>query len=251
MMTPMALDGILFSEDAEILSTMDRVLESFAIHTRVALSVKEVVSLLEKQTFDVVFIDYKDKATAAGVVRAVRDSKLNHQVLMMTITDEGDALKAAFADGVQLSMPRPKTVDQAMRCLKPSYTFMLQRRRKSIRFDISIPVQLKTGRGSRIKGEFINLSETGVALAVAQDVPVGDKVTLDFQLPDSKLQMSVTGRVVWSSHGKFGVGFSPLTNAEQVALQQWVTEQIRSNNATHPILSMRARMPANYFEVTA
>ena len=251
MITPMALDGLLFSEDAEILSNMDRVLEAFAISTKVALSMKEAETLLERQPFDVIFIDYKDKKTASAVVRMVRESKLNHQAMMMSITDEGEALKSAFADGVRLSMPRPKTVDQAMRCLKPSYTFMLLQRQKSIRFDISIPIQLTTARGQHIKGMVTNLSETGVALTLTQDVRLGEKVTIAFHLPDNKFEMSVTGRVVWSSEGKAGLGFSSLCNTEQTALQQWVTEQIRSNNVKHPVLSLRSRTPANLLGVSA
>ena len=130
MMTKTLLDGILFSEDSETLSTMDRVLGSFEIHTNVALSLMEAVALLEQKSFDIVFIDYKNKSVASDVVRAVRNSKLNRQAWMMAITDDGVAPKLAFAEGVQLSMPRTSSVDQGVRYLRPAYAFMSHRRRE-------------------------------------------------------------------------------------------------------------------------
>ena len=149
MITKMVLDGILFSEDAETLSTMDGVLDSFAIHTKVALSLKEAVALLEQQVFDIVFIDYKDKRAASSVVHAVHNSRLNRQAWMMAITDEGAAIQLAFAEGVQLSMPRVSSVDQGVRYLRPSYAFMSKRLREPSPLSALNPGQISTSRSKR------------------------------------------------------------------------------------------------------
>jgi len=244
MITPIVLDGLLFTEDEEILPIMNDAMTTFVIDATVTLSSGEIPALLDRLSFDALLIDFKSKEVGSSAVRFARDSKLNHQTLIVAITDESEALKIAFGLGVRLSMPRPKTAEEAIQGLKPSYAFLLRQREKTLRFDTSIPVKLTMKDGSSMDGMITNLSEAGAGLLVTQEVLKGDIAHFEFQPPTSKLVIRASGQVVWSGQGKAGIAFSILPQTEQVVLRDWVADRIRLSNAGHPVLTRRAAVPA-------
>ena len=148
--TPTTFKGLLFSEDQEVLSTMSRALESSAIDTEVALSLADVSLMLEQHTFDAIFVDFKDAEVASHVLYSIRGSIIHREAIVMSINGDSGSLSQAFGLGVKLSMPRPKTVDSAVRCLRSCCAFLAQQRQKALPQDVPVAAGGKSEQAYKV-----------------------------------------------------------------------------------------------------
>jgi hypothetical protein len=81
--------------------------------------------------------------------------------------------------------------------------------------------------GEHNGGILLNISEWGLALHAAQILPADRPVSMRFKLPQSKVWIRASGRVVWrsASRKKAGVCFADLSEDVREQIRQWVYVQ--------------------------
>jgi PilZ domain len=78
--------------------------------------------------------------------------------------------------------------------------------------------------GEHNGGILLNISEWGLALHAAQILPADRPVSMRFKLPQSKVWIRASGRVVWrsASRKKAGVCFADLSEDVREQIREWV-----------------------------
>jgi hypothetical protein len=90
-------------------------------------------------------------------------------------------------------------------------------RRSSTRHDVEVAAHL-TVKGQRHDTTIRNLSLGGASLSFAMRVPMGERVTLRFQVPQLEEPIDVQSTVRWSTGDAVGVQFDGLRARDVYAL---------------------------------
>ncbi|MFY9528456.1 MAG: PilZ domain-containing protein [Candidatus Acidiferrales bacterium] len=81
--------------------------------------------------------------------------------------------------------------------------------------------------GEHNGGILLNISEWGLALHAAEILPADRPVSMRFKLPESKVWVKTSGRIVWRSESrkKAGVCFADLSEDVREQIRDWVCVQ--------------------------
>src|SRR5277367_690041 len=101
-------------------------------------------------------------------------------------------------------------------------------------------LDLSEGNG----GIVLNVSETGIAIAVAQTITEDHIPLLSFRLPQLERTFQAEGEIVWRSESKksAGVRFVNLEERDRVQIRNWIRAEIVSTELETPLDSGLAAM---------
>jgi hypothetical protein len=127
MKNSVQLDGLLFSNDTQVLCVMNDVLDNFAINTEVCGELTVAVDTVTHRRLGTVIVDWNGGHDATRVVRATRRSSPNSNSTIVAIVGEGSETHALLT-GTNFMIHRPADLDHATRCMRAAYGTMLQQR---------------------------------------------------------------------------------------------------------------------------
>jgi len=85
--------------------------------------------------------------------------------------------------------------------------------RRHPRFKVECDVQVRAG-DMVLQGQLIDLSESGIAIHVSSEIRTGDRVILQFVLPNSEHRFGVQATVKYSKGSRYGLEFYKLARRE-------------------------------------
>ncbi|HXA84864.1 MAG TPA: PilZ domain-containing protein [Candidatus Dormibacteraeota bacterium] len=212
---------LLLPEEAS-LSMARRVMESFGIGVFAASSLLEAEKILHNTRLDLALCDFE--VPLVGDLSLLQVSSRWRGLcigLMPAARPDQSGLKR-----VQISVPKPMSVDMLVRSLKASYTNIAQQRIAAYRH--TLPVKLISGtlahRGwqrTLHQVSVLNVSQTGLCLNALEPLPHGASVTLSLGLPETSFSLHASGNVVWSHNsGRAGIAFERSDCPEMKKLQE-------------------------------
>jgi hypothetical protein len=78
-------------------------------------------------------------------------------------------------------------------------TIFVRDKRKSSRFQVSIPVQQITYKDTSINSHTFDISANGIGLIADAELPLGQVLDFDLRMPDTGETIRMHGRAVWMS----------------------------------------------------
>src|ERR1700677_1115198 len=202
------LDGLLFTSDTQVLSVMNRILESFAINTEVCRELDPALDAVTHRRLDAVIVDWDGVVDPTLIVRATRKSSPNSNSTIVALVS-GQSETHALLVGANFMIHKPTDVNNARRCMRAAYGTMLQNRRRAARVPVDIPVVARIAELGEIQARISDLSVGGLALQGSQALPVNGEVLTQFSLPGTAGMIHAAGRIVNANDtGRAGVRFS-------------------------------------------
>jgi CheY-like chemotaxis protein len=235
------LDGLLFSNDAHVLSVMNQILASFAIETEVCSELGAALNTVTHRRLDAVIVDWKAASNPTRVVSAARKSSPNSNSTIVAMVNESSEMQAALLAGANFIIHKPTSHDHATRCMRAAYGTMLQQRRRAARCTVDIPVVATVAELGRLEARIGDISVGGLALQCSRPLEINWTVALSFSLPTTSDLIHVTGRVVNAlanvdGTGRIGISFSSVPEEEFNLLVNWLaTELAKLDNAEIPV----------------
>lgn len=77
-------------------------------------------------------------------------------------------------------------------------------------------------KGNSFRSYILDISIGGVFIETNERVPVGEKITLNFSLPNLAQPFTMAGKIAWSGPQGFGVKFEGVPKPEGKAIQKFV-----------------------------
>jgi Tfp pilus assembly protein PilZ len=77
-------------------------------------------------------------------------------------------------------------------------------------------------KGSSFRSYILDISIGGVFIETHERIPVGEKIVLNFTLPNLAQPFSMTGKIAWSGPQGFGVKFESLLPPQGKAIKSYV-----------------------------
>jgi CheY-like chemotaxis protein len=220
------LDGLLFSNDAEVVRVMNKVLEDFAIQTEVCTEIGSALEAVAHRRLDAVIVDWNLANDPARIVKSTRKSSPNSNSTIVAMVDAGAETHALLV-GANFMIYKPVDLDHASRCVRAAYGTMLQERRRAARVSTDIPLIVTVSHLGSVEGRVMDLSISGVGLQLERPLRVDQEVSLVCSLPGTSVVVRMTGKVVNSdAKGRAGVRFSLIPEGDLDLLESWLATEL-------------------------
>lgn len=217
----MHLNSVVLAADAEVLCTLNEVMDHLAIPTDVHTEADSLCDAIASSKFDSVVLDM-DNPRSVEILRLIRESEQNSRALILAIIGNAAGARAAFEAGANFVLHKPFSPGQASSCLRTGYSRIFANRRRSPRVTVSIPASVAV-RQQRFKGTILDLSTGGLAIRCESRLPIGEVVSVAFKLPGDKANINATGTVVWSDVKRTaGLRFTFVPQEEAKRLAFWL-----------------------------
>ena len=225
MKSTLRLDGLLCSNDAQVLGVMNQILSKFEIETEVCTELQPALEAVTQRRLDAVIVDWTGGYDPIRVVRAARKSSPNCNSTIVAMVNQGAETHALLV-GANFMIPKPTNLDYAGRCMRAAYGTMLQQRRRAARVPVKIPVVARIAEIGTVKANISDLSIGGLALQCEKPLQSDWEVSVMFNLPGAQL-IRVTGKVVNASpDGRAGIRFSFIPEEELSVLEDWLAHAL-------------------------
>lgn len=218
------LSALLLSTDPGARGTTEKVLEEYGVTIKVAGSVAAASQLIKNTKFDLAI--YDNDVPGALDLAAGRSPIANPKLVFALVRNTNRS--EATGKRVHFVLQKPFTADLFARSLRAAYGTMLRDRRMSFRHPVQIkPVSSilmqKRGNQALQASTILDLSQTGLCIQTLEILPQGASLEIEFQLPENRGLIHVTGSVMWTrASGRTGVKFVHVPPAEQEILTLWL-----------------------------
>jgi|GEM_PF-7096862 len=237
----MPLTGLFFTRDIHLLEVMTKVLDRLCIKTVVCMSAETAMKAAKAQQFDCAFIDWMSNKDSLDVVHAIRSNTANKKTCVMAVMDDHGDLGGAFKASVNLRINKPMNNEQALRFIRPAYTFMLRQRRESYRLSVNMLATMINQKGQSHEVRICDISDSGACLQISSPVHANEVVKLAFNIPHIGYgKVTVVSEIVWRNpkDGTVGVKFAQMPSLQKDTLKNWVAEELRNLMNSHAANNM-------------
>lgn len=188
---------LVVEDDKAMLRLLGEVLGQMGAEPHLVANSQHAAELVEQQKFDGIFLDWRmPELDGLELARRIRRSRLNPTVPMVMLTGvhTPTALKECFQAGVDFFLQKPVSVTQLRRLLNASRGLMLEERRRYQRAPVSLVVRCRWDNQQAV-AQSVNLSATGILLALDDPPAVGTEVALELELPGQPEAIELAGQV--------------------------------------------------------
>jgi CheY-like chemotaxis protein len=217
---------LLVDDELEVCRLIKTMVEPLGVEVRTSSDSQEAASILEKEKFDGVMLDVAmPKLDGFELTRKIRSTPLNHQIPIIVITglDDVDTMRLAFEAGATFFIGKPFSREKVYAIFRTTRGAMLMERRRYARLPYRTSVTCVRGGGERFDATCVNISEGGIALESSGPAQVDDVLGLEFNLPDAKKPVKVTGKVrTKEASGRTSIQFTDPTNVCRDMIREYV-----------------------------
>jgi len=203
---------LVVDDEPEICRMIKAMVEALGVEAHTSSDSLEAAMILERDKFDGVMLDVAMPGLDGfQLARRIRATPLNRQapIIMMTGLDDVETMRRAFEAGVTLFIGKPISRERVNAIFRAARGAMLAERRRSARLPYRTAVACHWEE-RRFNSTSVNISEGGIALEGSGMAQVGDALTLEFELPEAKRPIRVTGKI----RGKDPSGFTSIEFTE-------------------------------------
>lgn len=218
---------LLVSGDIQTIDTLCHFMEQMAMHVEVCSDINSATRKLCHSKFEAVVVDCKDGAKALELLRKSREMTSHKGVVVLAILNENSEMPSAFRAGASFALVRPLPPAILTRTLRASYPFMVREMRRYYRCPLEIPIRVSSSMRPELVANSVNICEGGMALTCPVPLQVGERVTLNLELPGSEAPAQVKSEVCWTNDaGRVGLEFVEVPEKVLAGLQSWLSDRL-------------------------
>lgn len=217
--------ALLVSADPATIRQFSEALQEFSIAVEVCHEVPEAIRLLNRQKFDAVIVDLELPKQSGLVLNEVQRSASNRTAVTFAISGgEGETID--FGKKSKFIFERPLSAQSIRTILKPAYGLILREQRRYFRCPISMPVVIVRQGKSEVCCDSVNVSEGGMAVNTLVPLIPGEKVYVQFTLPEHQSPFLAESTICWWKAGNLGIRFVSLSQEHKSGLQDWLSRKL-------------------------
>lgn len=187
-----------------------------------------VLHLLNTRKFEAVVVDFSI-AAASTILEQVRSSPSNRNAVTFAIVSPWHQAISTLRARASFLLERPLSPGSVCRTVQAAYGMMVHERRRYFRCPISVSATLQLPGGKLLTGHTVNVSENGLALHLPEGLNPGDKVTVQFRLPQLPTPIDAQAVVRWYREGKAGLLFLSVAPAWRSSLSSWLADRMEAS----------------------
>ncbi len=218
----MTFHALLVSKDEEATEVLTPLLNRCGVDVAVC-GYPEASCRLTEEKFDAVIVDFDDPHRASLVLQSSSPAAPGVTPVTVALLSDKTKVRSVLGAGAHFILYKPISGEQADASLRAATALIKRERRRSFRVPVQVPIQLQIQNGSPMEGILLDLSEDGMDVLAAQALCPGATISGQFNLPDSNVEIHVSGEIAWASpNGQAGVRFLDLSEHLRETLKAWV-----------------------------
>lgn len=205
---------LVVDDEPQMLSYLKEVLSRMGTRPHCLQSSPQAAELINKEKFDGVLLDWRmPDLDGLQLAERIRWSKSNSTcpLIMLTASQEPDAMKECFRAGINFFLQKPASVDRIQHLVNAARDLMLQERVRYYRAPLRVPLAAHwevQGFPQKSRGKTVNVSTTGLLAYLENSPPPGGLVSMEFPLPDDSQAFACSACVIRQAPGsQFGLRF--------------------------------------------
>jgi CheY-like chemotaxis protein len=220
---------LLVDDEPEICRLVKTMVEPLGVEVRTSSDSREAALILETEKFDGIMLDVAmPNLDGVELTRKIRATPPNQQapIIMITGLDDVDTMRRAFEAGATFFIGKPFTREKIYAIFRTAHGAMLAERRRHARLPYRTVVTCVRG-AERFNATSTNIGEGGMGLESSGPAVVGDVLTLEFNMPDVKKPIKVTGKIrVKEASGRTSIEFIDLSDVGRDVIREYVTGKL-------------------------
>lgn len=194
--------------DPAAAGVLHRVLEELSIGVEFCADFARAAIRLAQDRFDVLIVESESHNEIVTLLRDTRMSRLNEATLAVVVVSGQEMSREMFSLGVNFVLYKPVAYERALSSLRAARAVMRKEKRKSARASVYAHATVDYADAQQEKATLVNLAENGMSVRFGRKVPPTGKVYFQFQLPDQKSSVRLSGQVIWQDwNGRAGIQF--------------------------------------------
>jgi DNA-binding response OmpR family regulator len=225
---------MVVDDEKPILDLIRMTIENDGYEVMAMQDSRGAAEMLKSEKFDGVFADVRmPNMDGFELTRVVRGSAMTTRIPVVLITGLSDVqtMREGFQAGASCFLAKPigpKEVSGLVRALRGS---MLKERRRHARlpFRTAVSCQVDENGGRHFQTVSMNIGEGGMLLNPSGGLEVGQRVKMEFTLPEGAQISNAQGLVVRKDQeGGAGIEFVGLTLEYQEAIRSHIITEVAS-----------------------
>jgi CheY-like chemotaxis protein len=220
---------LLVDDEPEICRLVKTMVEPLGVEVRTSSDSREAASILGSEKFDGIMLDVAMPGLDGfQLARRIRSTPPNQQapIIMITGMDDVETMRRAFEAGVTFFIGKPISRERIYAVFRTARGAMLAERRRSSRLPYRTAVTC-VWEEQRFNATSINISEGGMALENSGAAKVGDALTLEFNMPEAKQPIKVTGKIRGKdASGRTSIEFIDPAEASRELIREYIYGKI-------------------------
>jgi CheY-like chemotaxis protein len=220
---------LLVDDEPEVCRLFKTMVEPLGVEVRTSSDSQEAASILENEKFDGIMLDVAMPGLdGIELTRKIRSTPPNQQapIIMITGMDDVDTMRRAFEAGATFFIGKPFSREKIYAIFRTARGAMLAERRRSARLPYRTSVACVQGE-NRFNATSISIGEGGMGLESSGPAQVDDVLSLEFNVPDVKQPIRVTGKIrAKEASGRTSIEFIDPSNAGRDAIREYIQGKI-------------------------
>ena len=231
----MTLSALLVCLDRKAAEVLQRVLKELSIRVEACPDFARAAMRAVQQRFDVIIVDGSG-AEVTALLRETRSSRKNDATLAVAVVPSQESIRELFSLGVNFVLYKPVAYERALSSLEAAREVMRKEKRKDLRAAVHTQATIDYANVQQEKATLVDLGHNGMAVLFGKKLPPTSKVYFQFKLPGQKMNVRLSGLVVWQDwNGRGGVQFVDVPKASRRLLDEFLGANV-SEQASRPEL---------------
>jgi CheY-like chemotaxis protein len=221
---------LLVDDEPEVCRLVKTMVEPLGVEVRTSSDSEEAALILANEKFDGIMLDIAmPKMDGFELTRKIRSTPPNQQapIIMITGFDDVDTIRRAFEAGATFFIGKPFSREKIYTIFRTARGAMLAERRRCAHVPYRTSVTC-VREGERFNATSISIGEGGMALESSGTAQVDDVLTLEFNMPDLKKPIKVTGKVqIKEASGRTSIEFTDPRDAGRDVIREYIHDKIK------------------------
>jgi CheY-like chemotaxis protein len=224
----MALECIAITRDQQSVDILRHALEQLSTTLEVCRGLNSGQDVLQSQKYDGVIVDCDDLRGGLSLLQELRRTASNKTSVSFAMLN-GSSTKTAFEMGANFVLQKPLVPITTLRCFSAAFGQMTREKRRYFRVAVEMPVRVVFEEGREIHASATNISEGGMAIAIADPLPKKEISLVQFTLPTTSNTLQAKAVLAWADgSGHAGLRFLNLPQLSQEHLERWLSTRMES-----------------------